>query len=243
MVLNRSRIATAFTAGVVFALAGAAHAQTPLTAGNNTGPAPSVPVIGFLGGTQIGGSSTTFGDSQNGQSIFGTLVSAAFQGGNGADATFIDFYYQFSNAGGSNQAIQSISIASFLNATTAVGQTNSDVDGGGVVPFGDLFTAGGAPSSVAQRSLNGAGILFDYGTGVTQGTFSNTMVIRTNATSFSTNGSAAFLGASGISANSNGLVIAAGSVSSAPEPGSFALLGTGALGMVGMIARRRNLKK
>lgn len=241
MVLNRTRISSLLSAAALLAFGTtAANAQTSFPAPSTVTP----PVTGFFGGTQIGGASSLFTATNNGQTISGTLFSAVFSGGtaqtiNGVTfgGTNLDFYYQIVTNASSNQAVQSMSLASFVGAGLAVAQTGTDIDGAST-----NFVAGTVQSVSAQRNFSGAGIVFDFNTGIGANSAGFTQIVRTNATSFSFNGSAAFIGTQGVAANGQGLVIAPTAVQAAPEPGTLALLGMGVVGMAGTVVRRRRAK-
>jgi PEP-CTERM motif-containing protein len=147
----------------------------------------------------------------------------------------LDFYYQFVN-GTPTAFIARETQQSFAGLTTDVFIRTDDVDGvsGALLP-------GGVPPVSADRTSNGIVVGFDFGsldaTKVGPGQTSNILVIRTDATAFST-GNSALQGASTVNIIDNVPVI----TSVIPEPASILLLGSGFLALTGF-ARRRLLHK
>jgi hypothetical protein len=112
----------------------------------------------------------------------GTLTSAVFRN---AGLT-LDFYYQFSNSAASTGAIARLTAISFSGFTTDVGYRTD-----GATLSGILFVNGTKPPNSVDRSSAGAGATVaasfqaSDSAKIQPGESSNVVVIRTNATNFS----------------------------------------------------------
>lgn len=140
--------------------------------------------------------------------------------------TNLDFYYQFSNNSGSQNAIARMTAASFEGFLTDVYQTATGFD---------LFQPGTNPADTADRSSNGRVVGFNFIPGTQNaldpGETSYIMVVRTDATQY-TQGSMGIIDGSGATALAFAPI---------PEPETYALMLAG-LGLLGF-ARRRQLKQ
>jgi len=237
-----SMTATAVGVGALIALGGtSANAQvTSLGVGGAVSPVNDVSATPFGGTLQASETGQAFFGTTGSQTLEGTITSAVYSGGTasgGFGGTALDFYYQIFVSGASTGPATGISIASFSGVTLAVAQEATPG-----APQSSLFTTGGTASNLAIRSGasdSGSAVSFFYNTTpIAAGGFSETLVIRTTSTSFSTGGGIGVLG-SGVSANSTGLVISPIALGTSPEPGSIALIGSGLLTAGGMLIRRR----
>jgi hypothetical protein len=136
--------------------------------------------------------------------------------------TNLDFYYQFSNSANSTDSITRLTGASFGSFITDVRHTN-------VASF-SFFTAGNQVDSGADRSVSGAVVGFNFeplglAGRIDPGETSWTMIVRTNATSYTA-------GTMGI-LNGVGMTAPAFQPTTAPipEPGTWALFAAGLLGL------------
>lgn len=177
----------------------------------------------------------------------------------------LDFYYQFTNHGGSNDAIARIAAGGFGDTSVNVFQSAG--------PWGG-FVEGTAPAGTVEMSNDGT-IAFNFGSGIASGLTSWIMQVRTGATSFvagsmgiidgtatvapaftpvfggSLPGSGGTGGGStdGGTGGSTGGGIGGGTgggiggglppVEQIPEPETYALMLAG-LGLLGIVARRRS---
>jgi hypothetical protein len=160
----------------------------------------------------------------------GTARAAVVQSG-GA----LDFYYQVTNNSSSTDALGRITGADFANAfTTNVQQT--------AAPF-SIFIAGNQAASSGDRGTGGV-VGFNFAPGangagkVDPGETSNTLIIRTNATQFTT-GVVGVLNGTGTFANAFQPTGAPPLVGVIPEPATLALLGSGLLALGGMGRKAR----
>lgn len=234
------------TGALVLGLSSArrAQAQVGLPPGTTTGI--PVPIIS-AGSPPFGGSliqelsSPIFGTNIL-NTISGTVTSAVFR----SSAGFLDFAYQFRFDPTTNVALDAISLSSFTNvAGLLIAQTSDDIDGAGLPAeaaggaLQDFFvpaTATGSYSSASRANINGDGINATFLTGVTGGESSYTFLVRTQATGFSIGGSASVQGG-GISAFTPAQGALVPLATSAPEPGTLALVVLG--GLTALRARRR----
>lgn len=149
----------------------------------------------------------------------------------------LDFYYQIANASGSTDSLGRLTGSDFPNGfTTNLQQT--------AAAFG-IFTAGTQAAASGDRgNLGVVGFNFFPGANgqgkVDPGETSYTLIIRTNATTF-TNG---FTGLTNGTATTVASYMPSGQppiVGPIPEPGTLALLASGLLA-AGGVARRRTKK-
>jgi len=229
----RNLTAATLAIGSLAVLAGTANAQTPLVPGATIAPVPDVP--GGFGGTQLFTSTTTFNAVGAGNNVIsGTLISSVFRVG--AVGSALDFVFQLNSSSASTTNINSVNIVSFAGFNTAVAQSSTDTDGAG-----PLFPPSAAQNQVgnAFRSGDGEGVQFTFSDSIDPNTNSRILIVRTNATNFSTAGSAGILG-NGVGTTTASTVAApAAAVNVAPEPGTVALVAMGLMGTAGMVIRRR----
>lgn len=231
MQISSRLLASTLGVGMLLSLFSAtAQAQVLLTPGSTVAP---VPVVGFLGGTQVGTSTTGFfATGAAGNVISGTLISSVFQTG-GAGST-LDFYYQLISNGQSTTTITSLNVVSFAGLNTSVAQSSTDTDGAGPMqtPSGTSLIGN------AFRSGDGEGVQFTFSDAIDPSSNSQIAVVRTNAVTFSLSGSAGILG-NGVGTTTVATVAAPVAANVAPEPGTVALVSMGLMGTAGMVIRRR----
>lgn len=210
------KLATTVAASLaLLAVATGAHAQAPATF-------TSIPA----GDVLLQSLTSTFSGSNQGQAVSGTVYSAVYSNTGGGR----DFFYQFTNDLTSTGPITGFSVSDFTAYPgTYFQSTTVDIDGAGP------FTTGGV---TANNSITSSGTAFFFfsGVGVPTGGKSATLLISTASPTYGTS-NAGFLG----SATGNGNVLSP-VASVVPESGTMALLATGALGLVGMVRRRKVTK-
>jgi hypothetical protein len=164
-----------------------------------------------------------------------TEVSNASYSGTARTAVYktetgLDFYYQFSNSGTSQNGVERFTGFDFSSLGTSAVNVYQTAG-----PFG-IFVAGTEQADYADRSARSViGINFVPGTAskINPGTTSFTQIVRTNAYAYQA-GNFGLL--DGIGDNAKGFATAV------PEPESYAMLLAG-LGMIGTIIRRRKAKQ
>ncbi len=155
----------------------------------------------------------------------GGTVSAS-GGSAGLCQNCLDFFIEVSNAGPGVE--ERISTASFAGFSTDVGYNTAGVTGGPAAP------ASGIIPNTVDRSTDGSVVGFNYTTSnITTGQNTVLLEIQTNATNFIAGTVSVQDGTSGFNAGF--------APSSAPEPGTMALLGLGLIGL-GMAKVNRNKK-
>ena len=183
-------------------------------------------------GTFLAGSTTNV----NNTLWSGVLRSAVLQNTAGT----LDFLYQFSNNSASSQMITQLIESSFASyAVNDIGYIKYDFDGGGnaMVNF-QAGTAGNSPTS-AVRAVNGSTITFNFGTGsnsIAANESSYIMMVRTNAVQWTTGQVQLIDNSSWSNDPSYSLYQPYGA--GVPEPGTFALIGLGLVG-IAILGRKR----
>lgn len=165
-------------------------------------------------------------DAQNVARYAGVLRTAVYQNDGGT----LDFYYQFASATGSNyDSVGRLTMTNFAGFTTDVGYRMDNWDNGGA------FVAATQSALSADRSSTGGTIGFGFGAGsskIDPGEISATLVIRTNATAYTT----------GSVTTQNGAVYTTASfaptTSAVPEPGTYVMMGAGLIALATLRRRK-----
>ena len=191
------------------AVGGAAHA-TPLAPGGVVTPTAST-----LG-------TATFVTSTSGV-INASTFSANYTSSVYRETTgTYDFVYSFTDNTGSANSVESFTAYNFAGFTTDA----SYVAGSGMAPID------------AKSNTSGSVITYDF-TGVTPGSASDQLIIRTNGFGYTSGTMSLQDGSAG-----SGVGYSPTAVSAAPEPGTWALMlgGVGLIGLMlrGRLARRRD---
>ncbi len=226
----------------------AVYAQNPLPA--NTPSGVMIPVVPTgmppYSGTLLLELESPISATNGINTIDGFVTSSVFRN----TSLTLDFLYQFRFSSLSDATVASVSIASYKDVQgVSVAQTAEDIDGdtglaaenaGGAVQNFFTGASSGGSFEVANRpGINGVGINAGLTTGVSKNQTTFTLIVRTEATDYSIFGSTSVQG-DGISAfTKTAGAIAPFAVTSAPEPGSMALLAAGLLPMAGGLALRR----
>ena len=211
----------------LLSLSSVAYAQTtPLTDGGGTSAVPVTATVPPTGDVLLAELTSPYSVTVNTQSVAGTVYSAVYSTTTGTR----DFFYQFTVTSGT-APVTSFSASDFGGFTVSDGQSNAtDIDGGGP------FTNGGTFANLAQLNSGTVQYLFGGTNGtVAVGAKSATLLVRTNAITYNTNNGTVQGGAA-----ANAAIYAPNALSTAPEPGSLLLVIPGALGVVGMIRRRKS---
>lgn len=204
--LGTGLLAVALTIGSISA--------TPITAGGFIAAGGMASLGAIPGGTLLASTSGPFASSNPGD-YNGTYSAWVYRNASNT----LDFIYSFVSASNSLHSIQSVTMSDFSSSTTDVYFVT-----GGINPA----TLSG---NAATRSADGRSLKFIYDTtGVAPGQTASTLVIRTNATVFTT-GSFTFQ-------NGSTATVSAFAPSAVPEPGTYALVGS-ALAVLGYLRRRR----
>jgi hypothetical protein len=178
------------------------------------------------------------GQDSFGQILYtGTLRSAVYRNSLNNQ---LDFYYQFMNNSSSIDSVSRITMTSFAAFTTDVGFTTQDIDGtsGGGSPVKSNFVQNAtlmqAPSLANRPSQGTVGFSFGNGSvpgdAIDPGETTRILVIRTNALNYTL----------GNTSTLNGAIATYQTFAptSIPEPGTYALIGVGLLG-IGLGRRNR----
>jgi hypothetical protein len=200
-------------AAATLALARPADA-TPINPGQTLSPVPSDGACAACGGpflADTGGAAWSIAPI-----LHGAYRSVVFDRDPGA-GVLLDFYYQIVVDGNADATVARLVMSDFAGWATDVFYV--DPGGGG---------AGGRFPASADRNASGATIGFNFDPTVGPGSFTQVMVIRTNASNF-TGGILGISGQAG-STNVNAFRPAAGGAA-VPEPASLLLLGTGVIAL------------
>jgi len=213
----------ALAAILVTAVAAAPARATVLGPGGTvTAPNPTFGPIAYSGGTVLVSVANEAPVVFSG--IDGTLTTEVIRESGGT----LDFLYQIVAASSNTTNIQRVTATSF-------GGFSTDVQWGTAgTPFSTPTMAGTVAS--ADRSLDGTTVGWSFtSAGVAAGQESYVLIIKTNATSYTTGSTFAIDGGI-MSFNS---YAPSGTVASVPEPSTLAVAGIGALGLIGYGLRRR----
>jgi len=155
----------------------------------------------------------------------GTLTTAVFREAGGT----LDFYYQISFASG--EPVARLTTTNFTGFVTAVG---TRIDGASLP--GGVFFSGGQMPTEADRNAAGNLVGFSFAALIS---FSDVLVISTNATDFNGTGSITLTGLAGGTFTGAGFAPAA----PVPEPATVLLLGAGLAGVAAKVRKRRKVSR
>jgi PEP-CTERM motif len=213
--MTRTRILLPILMMLTIAFISSPAGATPLP------PGTSVTVIDpFTGspGTLLASVSAPFVSALGVSDFSGTATESVYRDSVSGN---MDFVYQFNNNTSSSKSIEQMSDASYGAFTTDVFTS--------IGPSFGLFTAGGVLPASANRSPTGGNIAWQY-SGLTPGTTSAILMIKTNAPSFQA-GTVGFI--------NSGTVTMTGFLAPAPEPSFYGLLAVGLIGLIWASRRRK----
>ena len=207
------------------------YADTLVAPGMSGVPATPTTLTGATQLATTGVETVNFGNTSN--PLSATVTQTVYRDGSNLACPAggcLDFVFQFTDTTkGANNTfpgiIERLSSASFSGFLTN---------------FGYVVGTGAAPDSFGRSNNPGDAISFFFNiNNVQPGQTTDLLVVKTDATSYNTNGSIGLQ--DGTAGNANGLSFAPAS-SSTPEPVSMGLLGSG-LAVLGLARLRRSSKK